>query len=78
LNITFHIQGTLGASALINRIESRLRQVKLQARRVRLEEKYHELVRKLDEYGEEWLPTLLIAGTKASKNGQTGFNSEAS
>ena len=60
-----------------DRIKSRLKQVKPHARRVRLEEKYRELLRKLNQYGEEWLPTLLLAGTKASKNGQTVLKSKA-
>ncbi len=32
----------------------------------KLEEKFQVLLKKLDEYGEEWLPTLIIAGTKVT------------
>jgi len=37
--------------------------------RMKLEEEYHALWRKLERYGEEWPPTLLIVGTKISETG---------
>ncbi len=47
------------------RIRSRLRQVEPHARRTKLEKEFHELSEKLEKYGEEWPPTLLITGAKA-------------
>jgi len=46
------------------RIGSRLKQVKSRARRANLEKEFHELLKNLEEHGEEWLPTLLVVGTR--------------
>jgi len=48
-----------------DRIDSRLKQVELYDKRVKLEEEFRKLLENLERYGEEWLPTLLMVGTKA-------------
>lgn len=49
-----------------NRINSRLKQIEPYATRVKLEDEFHKLLETLDKYGEEWLPTLIIDGTKVT------------
>jgi ubiquinone/menaquinone biosynthesis C-methylase UbiE len=46
------------------RITRRLKQVKIELKRDKLQKEFHELLKKLQEHGEEWLPTLLVSGTK--------------
>jgi len=46
------------------RITRRLKQVKSKPRRAKLQKDFHELLRSLQEHGEEWAPTLLVSGTK--------------
>lgn len=48
------------------RISRRLKQVESYDRRVNMEREYRRLLEKLEKHGEEWLPTLLISGTKVS------------
>ena len=46
------------------RITRRLKQVKPKPRRAKLQTEFHELLRNLEEHGEEWAPTLLVSATK--------------
>lgn len=46
------------------KISTRLKQVKPYAMRAKLKEEFHQLLEKLEKYGEEWLPTLSVWGTK--------------
>jgi len=46
------------------RITRRLKQVKPKSRRAKLQKEFHELLKNLEEHGEEWAPTLLVSGTK--------------
>ncbi len=47
-----------------SRINDRLKQVEPNYMRVKLEEEFQRLLEKLEMYGEEWLPTLLLSWKK--------------
>jgi len=47
-----------------DRIKGRLEQVEPHSMRMKLEEEFHKLLEKLETYGEEWMPTLLLCWTK--------------
>ena len=46
------------------RITRRLKQVKPEPRKAKLQKEFQRLLRNLEEHGEEWAPTLLVLGTK--------------
>jgi len=46
------------------RITRRLKQLKPKPRKAKLQTQFHELLRNLEEHGEEWAPTLLVSATK--------------
>ena len=47
-----------------DRIKGRLEQVEPHSMKVKLEEEFQKLLNKLETYGEEWLPTLMLCWTK--------------
>ena len=46
------------------RIIRRLKQVKPKPRKAKLQKEFRQLLKNLQEHGEEWAPTLLVSGTK--------------
>ena len=47
-----------------SKVEYFLWGVKPEPGRAKLQKEFHELLRNLEEHGEEWAPTLLVSATK--------------